>query len=101
MVSYRAIENKVFQVKFAFHLAGKEYRARSGSFILPPAMAALVEGGMELGDADDKIFGMVNSKQGQGTIGNLTNGLITRQSYYEHSVMLALVPLMNSTLYPR
>jgi non-canonical (house-cleaning) NTP pyrophosphatase len=47
-----------------------------------------------------QVFGKRNSKQGAGTIGQLTGGLITRQLYYEHAVIMALVPFMNSELYP-
>ena len=42
----------------------------------------------------------VKSGQGSGTIGQLTSGLITRQAYYEHATLCALVPLMNSQLWP-
>lgn len=38
--------------------AGAESIARSGSFVLPPSLAALVDAGMELGDADDKVSRM-------------------------------------------
>ena len=34
---------------------GREGRARSASFLLPPEVARLVESGMELGDADDQV----------------------------------------------
>ena len=37
--------------------------ARTGSFEVPPRIVALMRSGMELGDADDKIFGELNSKQ--------------------------------------
>ena len=40
---------------------GAESVARSASFTLPPAVADLVEGGMELGDADDQVFRRVAS----------------------------------------
>jgi non-canonical (house-cleaning) NTP pyrophosphatase len=41
---------------------GKRGQARTGSFQLPPAVAALVRGGTELGLADDAVFGRTNSK---------------------------------------
>jgi inosine/xanthosine triphosphatase len=68
--------------------------ARTASFTLPPAISALVRGGMELGLADDKVFSTVNSKQGQGAVGALTRGVIGRQEYYEPAVVLAMVPLL-------
>jgi hypothetical protein len=48
-----------------------------------------------------QVFGRVQSGRGTGTVGHLTHGLITRQSYYEHAVALALIPYLHpSTLYP-
>lgn len=37
--------------------------------------------------------------EGSGTIGRLTHGALTRTSYYEHAVALALVPYLNPELY--
>lgn len=126
---------------------GAVSHARSASFPLPPAVSELMlSGGLELGDADDAVFGRrgresrawqhrgrqeahghpsqanrpclhckaspparlrrrrlrrVKSGSGSGTIGKLTRGLLTRQSYYEHAALCALVPLMNGPLYPQ
>jgi inosine/xanthosine triphosphatase len=66
--------------------------ARTASFALPPAVAALVRGGMELGLADDAVFKRTNSKQEDGAVGLLTKGTITRTLYYEHAIVLALIP---------
>lgn len=74
-------------------------RARSGTFLLPDAIAALVRNGKELGEADDIVFGQKNSKQKQGAIGLLTGGVIDRKSLYEHAVVLALAPHVNRELY--
>lgn len=68
--------------------------AKTATFDLPEAMAKLVREGMELGDADDKVMGTVNSKQGEGTVGALTNGLISRTNYYVPAVILAY-PIFN------
>lgn len=46
-----------------------------------------------------QVFGKVNSKQGQGTVGQLTNGLIDRTLFYEHAVVLALAPFMHPDVY--
>lgn len=73
--------------------------ARTSTFILPPKIADLVKGGMELGDADDVVFGMSNSKQKMGAIGLLTKGLTDRARYYEEAVQKALIPFMNPDLY--
>ena len=64
-------------------------KAKTATFDLPEAMARLVRGGMELGDADDQVMGRVNSKQGEGTVGALTRGLISRTDYYVPAVQLA------------
>jgi inosine/xanthosine triphosphatase len=76
-------------------------QARTGTFMLPPAIARLVREGKELGDADDIVFGRTNSKQKNGAIGLLTEDAINRKSLYEHAVVLALVPFKNPRLYPR
>lgn len=67
-------------------------RSRTGMFILPEEVAALVRSGMELGHADDAVFGRSNSKQNDGSVGLLTGGVIDRKAYYEHAVVLALIP---------
>lgn len=72
---------------------------RTGSFELPPEIANLVHTGMELGEADDKVFSRVNSKHGSGTVGVLTNGMIDRSAYYENALKLALVPWIRPELY--
>jgi inosine/xanthosine triphosphatase len=77
----------VFQV-----CSGRFGWARTGSFQLPPAVAELVISGVELGIADDRVFGRSNSKQQDGAVGLLTRGVITRTDYYEHALLLALVP---------
>lgn len=75
-------------------------KGRSMSFFLPPAVAAFVRAGDELGTADDKVFGRTNSKQQNGAIGLLTNDAIERKDYYAEAVVAALVPFKNPTLYP-
>lgn len=74
-------------------------KARTGVFFLPEAVAQLVRAGVELGEADDRVFGRTNSKQGNGAIGLLTHAVIDRVQYYEHAVILALVPFKNAELY--
>lgn len=74
-------------------------RARTGTFYLPAPIARLVRGGMELGDADDRVFGCTNSKQDAGAVGLLTGSVIDREVLYRHAVALALIPFRNSDLY--
>jgi len=77
------------------HVAsGRWGTARTASFALPPAVAALVRSGVELGDADDRVFGRTDSKRKDGAVGLLTRGVIDRRSYYAHAVTLALIPFV-------
>ena len=74
--------------------------AKTGSFLLPPALSDLVlNKNMELGQADDMLFNRVNSKHGQGTVGRLTDGQIDRDEYYVHALKLALIPWIWPELY--
>ena len=78
---------------------GKKCQAQTGTFYLPPAVAELVESGMELGHADDLIFSQQNSKQKGGSVGLLTKQKITRIEYYTPAIILALIPFVNRELY--
>jgi inosine/xanthosine triphosphatase len=72
---------------------------RTVTLPLPPAVKALVEQGLELGDANDRVFSTVNSKHHGGAFGLLTNELYTRESVYTEALVIALVPFTNE-LYP-
>ncbi len=76
-------------------------KARSGTFFLPCAVKALIEEGMELGTADDIVFGHTNSKQQGGAVGLLTGNVVDRKQLYEQAVVLALIPFKNKELYGR
>ncbi|MDH5310908.1 MAG: inosine/xanthosine triphosphatase [Gammaproteobacteria bacterium] len=75
--------------------AGRIGEARTVSLPLPPAVKAPVDQGLELGDANDRVFATVNSKQKGGAFGLLTNGLYTREGVYTEALVVALVPLVN------
>lgn len=77
---------------------GRVGKSRTGTFFLPSEVAVLVRQGLELGDADDRVFGKTNSKQANGSIGLLTQDIMTRTSYYVHAVMMALIPFKNPQL---
>jgi non-canonical (house-cleaning) NTP pyrophosphatase len=47
-----------------------------------------------------QVFGRTKSGQGNGTVGKLTANVVTRAAYYEHAVMMALIPFMKPDLYP-
>jgi len=74
-------------------------QARTASFFLPHEVARLVHQGMELGDADDRVFAKSNSKQQNGAVGLLTNDAITRKSLYMPAVQMAFIPFLNPELY--
>lgn len=72
---------------------------KTGSFPLPPLMAALVRSGIELGDADDFVTNRVDSKRGVGTVGVLTSEIITREKYYEHALILAMTKFIQREVF--
>ncbi|RZS95527.1 inosine/xanthosine triphosphatase [Cecembia calidifontis] len=78
---------------------GKVGKAKTSTFFLPKAIVELVESGMELGEADDKVFQRTNSKQENGAVGILTNGALDRKEYYQQAVVLALIPFLQRELY--
>jgi len=75
-------------------------RARSASYELPKAICDLIRQGMELGDADDLIFGVSGSKRDSGGVGLLTDGRVTRSHFYAEAVKLALIPFVKPDLFP-
>jgi len=74
-------------------------RARTGTFFLPEAVARLVRQGMELGLADDQVFGSTDSKRKAGAVGLLSGGTVDREALYRQAIALALIPFKNPTLY--
>ncbi len=80
--------------------SGDVSQARSVTLPLPPAVKELVAGGMELGEANDRVFSTVNSKQGGGAFGLLTDGLYTREGIYSQTLIIALIPFVHA-LYPQ
>ena len=69
--------------------------ARTVTLPLPPAVSALIDEGLELGDANDRVFSTVNSKHQGGAFGLLTKGVHTRESVYSQALLIALVPFVN------
>lgn len=72
----------------------REGRGGSLAMPLPPVIAELVRGGLELGHAMDRVAGTDNIKQAQGAVGLLTLGLIDRQRAYEALITYALAPFL-------
>lgn len=79
--------------------SGLQGRSKTGTFYLPEAIARLVHSGMELGAADDQFFTQENSKHGGGSVGILTHSVVTRQTYYNQAIILALIPFLNKELF--
>lgn len=73
-------------------------KSRTATFILPNEVSELVREGKELGDADDIIFKRTNSKQANGSVGILTDDVMDRTDFYEHALILALIPFKNLSL---
>ncbi len=71
----------------------------TAKFYLSEQMAKYIEEGMELGTAADEFFKSVNSKQGIGAIGHLTDGVIDRTSYYLQAAIIALSELKHKEWY--
>lgn len=78
---------------------GKMGKGSTGKFFLPKKVAKLIRQGKELGEADDIVFGLKNSKQANGAVGILTGNVLTRTTFYENAVILALIPFKNHDLY--
>lgn len=74
-------------------------KGQSGRFLLPEPIAQLVRDGIELGEADDRFFGRSNSKQQDGAIGILSDGVVTRLELYKPAVIFALLPFVHPEFY--
>ncbi len=74
-------------------------RSRTATFMLPEKITDLIKEGRELGEADDIVFGLDNSKQKNGAVGILTNNVIDRTNCYTQAVILSLIPFKNNRLY--
>lgn len=90
---------EVFAWVYIIDKAGRVGLGKSSGFYLPKSITDLLQEGMELGHATDKIFDESNSKQNSGSIGILTGDLIDRTQYYVEAVVLALIPFRNEDLY--
>lgn len=76
-------------------------QSQTSTFYLPPRVTELIHQGVELGHANDQVFGERNSKQKGGAVGSLTGGILGRTEYYVQAVVLALIPFLNPDIYPK
>lgn len=74
-------------------------KARTAGFFLPQKIVDLINQGYELGDADDIVFKLDNSKQQMGSAGLLTDGVMNRLRFYVPAVILALIPFYKKELF--
>lgn len=75
-------------------------KARTAGFFIAPETIRLIKSGLELGHADEKVFNLVNTKQKMGSSGLLTKNIISRERFYIDAIILALIPFINSKLFP-
>ena len=73
-------------------------KGKTAMFQIPREIQNLIEGGVELGKADDIVFKRKNSKSKDGAVGILTNKNITRTNYYKNAVIMSLIPFFNKKL---
>ena len=78
---------------------GRESVGGGSHMLLPPGIDALLDGGIELGDAMDRLTGQHDTKHHLGAIGILTDGLEDRTTAYAHILRLALAPFRSPTYY--
>ena len=74
---------------------GRTSTARTLTLPLPPGVKKLVEEGLELGEANDRVFSTANSKHQGGAFGLLTDGRFSREGVYTDTLTIALVPFAN------
>lgn len=79
--------------------SGKISVGRSGSFLLPPPVVAMINNGHTMSEAGKPIFNKENYHQKEGAIGALSDNAVTRTSWYTQAIILALIPFKNSDLY--
>ena len=71
---------------------GRETYGHGSGFRYPDAIAALVRGGMTVGDAVHEVYGDTDIGKKQGAVGLLSKGLIDRKTLTEQSVTAAMIP---------
>jgi len=78
---------------------GRIGKSTAGYHLLPKKVSELINKGLELGEANDKVYKMTSSKRKQGSVGILTGGVIDRKEMTFSSIVLALVQFKNPDLY--
>ncbi|WP_424949494.1 inosine/xanthosine triphosphatase [Deinococcus sp.] len=73
---------------------------RTAELRLPPQVARRIEAGEELGPVMDALTGEQNIKRKAGTVGFLTNGLLSRADVWHMGLTLAFAPFLHPDLFP-
>lgn len=81
------------------HREGRSSLAWGPAFPLPPAVAARVREGLELGPVIDELARQAVSRGEEGAIGFLTRGLLNRRQLWEAALAAALPPFLHPELY--
>jgi len=68
-------------------------------FLYPPSVAAKLREGGTVGEAFHDLYGQERTGRGQGAIGFLTHGLLTRAELTEQAVIAAMVPRIRKDIY--
>lgn len=74
-------------------------KSKTGTFFLPNELANLIRQGKELSEANSVFFDKPNSTEEDGTIGILTENVIDKTHFYEHAIILALLPFKRKNMY--
>lgn len=80
--------------------AGKITIGHGPGFRYPDAVKEKVENGWTVGDAFNTMYEWERKGMGEGAIGCLTNGVITRTRLSEQAVIAALVPRIKREMFP-
>lgn len=92
-------EGRCFAIVCIIDKSGRIGSSSTGYFVQPKQVMELVKKGYELGHADDIVLNLSNSKQNKGSIAVLTGDVMTRESFYQPAIVLALIPFLNPELY--
>jgi inosine/xanthosine triphosphatase len=83
----------------AIDRAGRVGYASGLRMLLPPAFAAGLRAGEELGVLVDRLFGVTDSKTASGAIGLLTDGSVSRTDAFADLVAMSLAPWIHPDHY--
>jgi len=92
---------RVLLESWAYVSDGREgHYGRSGGVEIPDALAReVLENGVELSAAIDRLAGAVGVRDNQGAWGVLSSGLISRTEAFRVAVVAAFAPFYNSKMY--